>query len=285
MNVEVREWRNGQVVNSVRREFEVMIGACEPRPTAEIIAEFDCATNTVLFYPSEPDGEVGWNFVGPGTFTGSADTLYWDPEQNDTADAVVDFEFYLQSSACSIRDTLDYRFIPTPDFEVFGPDSLCQEENGEFYIWVDGQYQQVAWIVENDTVSAIDDYSGSFSDVGNVQIQYFLQLGECSFSSALDVYVQNCNEIQFPNVFTPNGDGMNDFWTPLPGYRVSQLEIVIYNRWGRVVWESRAAGDVAWDGTNINNGKPCSEGTYYYVYKADVPRNPRGQGFITLMRE
>lgn len=285
MNVEVREWRNGQVINAVRREFEVMIGICQPRPTAQIEVEFDCATNSVIFYPSEPNGQVTWNVAGSGTAIPSADTLYWTPDENDTTDILVDFEFYLQSSACSIRDTLDYRFIPVPDFEAFGPDSLCQDENGEFYLLIDGQFQEVAWIIGSDTVSSTDDFSESFDEVGSVEIQYVLRSGDCVFSDQLDVYIQNCNEIQFPNVFTPNGDGTNDYWTPLPGYRVSQIEIVIYNRWGRMVWESRSAGDVAWDGTNINNGKPCSEGTYYYVYKADVPENPRGQGFITLLRE
>lgn len=73
-------------------------------------------------------------------------------------------------------------------------------------------------------------------------------------SSSLDV----------PNVFTPNGDGMND------EFRVAYKSLisfhgVIYNVWGRKVfeWTDPATG---WDGTI--DGKPAAEGVYYYVIEA-----------------
>lgn len=285
MNVEVREWRNGQVVNSVRREFEVMIGVCEPRPEAEILAEFDCESNTIAFFPSESGGEIIWNYAGSGTFTSETDTLFWDPQQNDTTTATVYFEYFVQSSGCSVRDTLNYEYLPIPEFSFFGPDTLCQDEDGEFYIQTNGTPNDLAWVMGSDTLSFEENFSMSSDELGSNSVQLYLRFNECDYRRSLDFFIENCNEIQFPNVFTPNGDGTNDYWSPLPGYRFSQIEIQIYNRWGRIVWESRDAGSVEWDGTNINNGKPCSEGTYYYIYKVDVPRNPEGQGFITLIRD
>ncbi|MCS6933805.1 MAG: gliding motility-associated C-terminal domain-containing protein [Chitinophagales bacterium] len=58
--------------------------------------------------------------------------------------------------------------------------------------------------------------------------------------------------VEFPNAFTPNGDGVNDLF--LKGY-----DLVILNRWGQELYR----GTDGWDGRF--NGKKVSPGTYYYV--------------------
>jgi len=91
--------------------------------------------------------------------------------------------------------------------------------------------------------------------------------------------VQQVNPLIIPNVFTPNGDGVNDYFF-IPGLDTySENEITIINRWGNVVYEKKNyQGD--WTG----NGLP--EGTYYYVLRAftlagvwDVYK-----GYVTLLR-
>lgn len=84
------------------------------------------------------------------------------------------------------------------------------------------------------------------------------------------------------NVFTPNGDGINDFFYPyfdsrhqLPqtassisdyfnDYYIATFEMTVYNRWGQKIYTT---GDYAagWDGTY--NGRKAQEGVYYYVTK------------------
>lgn len=67
-----------------------------------------------------------------------------------------------------------------------------------------------------------------------------------------------------PNVFTPNGDGMNDEFRVV--YRsIKEFHCWVYNRWGHLVyeWSDPAKG---WNGTI--GGKPASEGAYYYVIRA-----------------
>lgn len=70
-----------------------------------------------------------------------------------------------------------------------------------------------------------------------------------------------------PNVFTPNGDGSNDvFYFPIQGGET--FSCVIYDRWGKVVyeWNSLLPSD-GWDGTR-SNGKDASEGVYIYMMEA-----------------
>ena len=74
-----------------------------------------------------------------------------------------------------------------------------------------------------------------------------------------------------PNSFTPNGDGINDFWE-VPGIEAyPNNELFIYNRWGDLVYEA-IPYDNKWEGqTNkgIGGGDKMVDGTYYYVLKTN----------------
>jgi len=78
-----------------------------------------------------------------------------------------------------------------------------------------------------------------------------------------EVCSENCLEYELPNVFSPNGDGVNDLFRPLPGWRfVQSIDLYVYNRWGQIVYRS-ITPSIDWDGTNMQ-GVPVEEGTYYY---------------------
>lgn len=75
-----------------------------------------------------------------------------------------------------------------------------------------------------------------------------------------------------PNVFSPNGDGVNDNWD-IAGLRgIANCSVQIFNRWGQQVYNSHGYS-VPWDGTW--KGKPVPVGTFYYVIKT-VTRNYNG---------
>lgn len=79
------------------------------------------------------------------------------------------------------------------------------------------------------------------------------------------VCMDNCPVYKLPNVFTPNGDGQNDYYTPfMPYLFIDHIDIKIFSRWGNLVFESTDP-DIMWDGTDQKTGKPVSEGVYYYV--------------------
>jgi gliding motility-associated-like protein len=66
--------------------------------------------------------------------------------------------------------------------------------------------------------------------------------------------------MEIPNVFTPNGDGNNDYFM-INAKHLNSYSIVIYNRWGKKVFESNNVSQ-SWDGKNVEDG------TYYYIIKA-----------------
>ena len=90
----------------------------------------------------------------------------------------------------------------------------------------------------------------------------------------------NCIEIV--NTFSPNGDGINDFWNlNFPNY--SQVNLIIFNKWGNQIKEFSGSNSYQWDGKTLG-GKDLPAGTYYYVIELDVPDGPTQNGPITIIR-
>ena len=103
-------------------------------------------------------------------------------------------------------------------------------------------------------------------------------IGNCSVSDTIFVKVLLAPVV--PNVFSPNGDGINDTW------KIEYLEsypgatIDVFNRYGQKVYSSLGY-DKEWDGTY--NGNPLPVGTYYYIVN---PKNGRAliSGSVTIIK-
>ena len=87
---------------------------------------------------------------------------------------------------------------------------------------------------------------------------------DCQLDSVEFLISVSESMLTVPNVFTPNGDGMNDEFRVV--YRsIKEFHCWVYNRWGHKVyeWTDPSKG---WDGTI--GGRPAAEGAYYYVIRA-----------------
>lgn len=69
-------------------------------------------------------------------------------------------------------------------------------------------------------------------------------------------------KLDIPNVFTPNGDGTNNYFTIKSNIPPENYKIIIINRWGNKVFETENINN-SWDGKTKN--RDCSLGVYYYV--------------------
>lgn len=87
----------------------------------------------------------------------------------------------------------------------------------------------------------------------------------------------------FPNAFTPDGDGVNDLFGPVAS-SVVELHLVIFDRWGHVVFETEDI-NAQWDGT-VNGGNPAATGVYVYKYRAKGHYYEANEkyGHVTLVR-
>lgn len=78
--------------------------------------------------------------------------------------------------------------------------------------------------------------------------------------------------VEFPNAFSPNGDGLNDFFSVIVRGPVSVEAYRVYNRWGEIVFESNSP-ESGWDGTY--RGKTQETGTYVFHF---LGLDPNGVG-------
>lgn len=100
----------------------------------------------------------------------------------------------------------------------------------------------------------------------------------CADTTTLHLAIEPCTEPVINNLFTPNGDGLNDFWVIGNAHLIDGCEVAVFDRWGKGIFKiTNYSGD--WDGTS--NGKALPEGTYYYVISCS---DKVYKGAITLLR-
>ncbi len=107
-----------------------------------------------------------------------------------------------------------------------------------------------------------------------------------SDTSAL-ICVDSCNFYEIPNVFTPNGDGFNDFLVAKTTSLVEKVEFRLFNRGGVLIFSTQEP-KLNWDGTY--NGKVVASGVYYYsceVFERRISETEQFHlsGFIHVITE
>ena len=113
----------------------------------------------------------------------------------------------------------------------------------------------------------------------------------CTDTDEVIITVINCqgsgdSYVEFPNVFTPNGDDINDVFKPSSFNNILPQQLIILNRWGNEVFHSTEPdiNFIEWTGIT-NDGIKASEGVYFYkfIYQDAVGTNNTLHGFVHLI--
>ena len=174
--------------------------------------------------------------------------------------------------------------VQTPALATFA-DSTCPDGNYPILLSTDSAGTSYLWNPGGATTNQI-----SVTDTGTYVLQVHFPNAVCPKIETFHVKPDVCPvELKLPNVFSPNGDGKNDFFTPIsPGkygvYDFDKFFIKIYNRWGELIFESTDPY-FKWNGTNAQ-GKPMSDGVYYYIGEMALKSGSSKTlaGFVSLIR-
>lgn len=127
------------------------------------------------------------------------------------------------------------------------------------------------------------NYMHTFNDTGYFNVTQIVRNEfNCIDSISLTVYIYPEYRLFIPNAFSPNGDGLNDFFLP-SNLGIKEYEFEIFDRWGESIFSTNGT-EVAWDGTFKGNKSP--QGVYVYLLKVvDIKgKSHRYNGKVTLIR-
>lgn len=157
--------------------------------------------------------------------------------------------------------------LPLNTINWTNPNNSCADDVMSYTLYYSptqqGEYSILA------TFSSSTDTAFVYTNPVSVAGCYYItatdsaQYGNESIASNI-ICTDNCPVYFLPNVFSPNGDGQNDFFIPFPYRFVQKIDLKIYNRWGTVVFETTDP-NINWDGRNMANGELLSDGVYYYT--------------------
>lgn len=186
------------------------------------------------------------------------------------------------SSSEGCNETLDITLTAYPKPEVSISPALAEIINGEqitlrasgatYYTWkpvnpLDNSFREevLASPTENTTFSVV-----GINDYG------------CWDTAYSEIIVNADERMIMPNAFTPNGDGLNDFFK-IPGDHFTIRRFEIYNRYGQIVYQD-SGNNRGWDGKA--KGTACQQGVYQYYIILDFYSGSQKilKGEITLIR-
>ncbi|TJY36020.1 PKD domain-containing protein [Pontimicrobium aquaticum] len=236
----------------------------------EVITNFDCDTRYVdQTFIAHPEGgvppyQLSWS---SGTITGANNEIMNTDENGLVILTIVD------SLGCSrdISVQVDTPVLGDADFET---SSIGYSVYGLYAIQDPIQFTNLA---TGDFVSVIWDFGdGNFSDEEN-PVHSYVNVGTytvlqtvtypfgCTYSRTITLDVEKGYSLIMPNAFTPNNDGVNDYFTP-SFLGLSDMTLNIYDTWGGVIYSESGEDIRGWNGKV--NDLDSENGNYYYKFIA-----------------
>lgn len=269
---------NNQCIDSITKIFSNIY----PQPKANFSTNAsEVCMNDSIYFADQTTG-----------FTGSVKTWVWDLAEGYTSSLQNPFRKYSDSGSYTISlhtfdsvgcvsDTISKQVIIDPIPHLTMQHNLVVLEGGSlklipvFYVLQPSQFN---WTPSTYLDSAAIAYPTT-TPLGD--ITYTLELtgkGNCMISDT--VFVKLLKFPTIPNVFSPNGDGINDRWEIKYLDSYPGCEIKVFSRDGQLVFSS-VGYNISWDGTL--KGKALPIGTYYYIIN---PKNGRKimSGSVTIIR-
>lgn len=174
------------------------------------------------------------------------------------------------SGSLMLTDTVKFYIDDVDTLNWSKKERIYTAQGGEKYIYIGNN-------TPNTNLSCASYLQGNFPQAG-----YYI-VDNVSVAEISDNIFDTTHSsiILIPNIFTPNGDGINDIWmVDLNNYK--NVYCKIFNRWGALVYEC-TNNSIRWDGKN-SSGKEVSNGVYYYYisYLTHENKEESITGFIQL---
>jgi gliding motility-associated-like protein len=182
----------------------------------------------------------------------------------------VGLEYYIESMFHSM--VIQLKIYPNPDINLGADTLLCRGDE----VLLDAFTYQAYYKWQDNSTKPF--YLAT--QVGT----YWVSVLANSCIGRDTISLENCDVfMEMPNVFTPNGDGINDYFVPLVYKEINNSTLIIFDRWGKQIFKNDNI-EVGWDGSE--SGKNSEEGIYFYIveYISLSGANHQLKGYVNLVR-
>lgn len=188
--------------------------------------------------------------------------------------------FLIAKDEAGCADTVSFSLIPGtgPMIEqILVIPSDCNAPTGSFRIEADGS--GLTYRLENGEQNADGIFSGLYAGMYGAEI---VDDHHCSLDTLISVPQKEC-PIYVPNVFSPNGDQINDYFSPVVQGQVLINTFEVFDRWGTKIFSCSQSPECTWDGRI--NGKYAASGVYLWRLVHTTPSGTSTQaGTVTVVR-
>ncbi|MBU0486440.1 MAG: gliding motility-associated C-terminal domain-containing protein, partial [Bacteroidetes bacterium] len=242
---------------------------------------FGCSPVTAYFQDITNDSIVTWIWqLGDGTVMTNTDQFTHIFTATTNVESYGVSLWVENASGCtgelSVPNAISV--YPMPEATLVA-DPLIAFPNQEIQFFAGTENGIVTWEWNFDyptgafVPTVFNEFTAQYANTGTYTVYLLVETnGSCTDTTTLVVEVV---DIQIPNVFTPNGDGFNDYFIITNLEKLDNSNLMIFNRWGRKIFESD-------DYKNDWDGDGCSDGTYYYI--VTLAEGTSFHGFITVIK-
>lgn len=221
------------------------------KPIIEQSQDIYCVDRTIIFDASSSTGvyqDYFWEFGDGGISLQKTDTIEYQSE------AIYTIHLTLKDSLCGEYDTTSkIEIISIPKVKLGEDFAFCPNLSTPILLNYSSPTDSIVWNTGDKNTNPIT-VQGNF---GRVVVSVYYK--GCIESDSLNI-IPNC-EVLAPQVFTPNGDGNNDFFNLIPP-NVQSYQLFVYNRWGTLVFSTDDLNK-GWDGSYQGELQPMDNYTYY----------------------
>ena len=136
----------------------------------------------------------------------------------------------------------------------------------EFFNTTSGDYESVFWDFGDGNFSSEENPTHIYTSEGPYVVTQTVTFPfGCVYTKIVTLIIEKGYKLIMPNAFSPNQDGINDYFTPAY-IGLNTMELNIYDTWGSLIYTEANEDIQGWDGTV--NGEPAENGNFYYTFTA-----------------